>query len=245
MSEVIDEVTVDEPITDVGVDAGAVEASEPSGVGEAAVQESVPESATPAWAPSQEEFQALQQQISQMAQYLTPAQEVPQAPQYLQEDPTTGEYGIDPNQLEAFIQFKINEGVNARLSPVEPILSQTVADRGEQVINQQFESLKGELGSFDVSVAREIAEGLAARPGADPYRALREGAQRAAALEKAIADRAIEQYKQNLGNVANAKAEGAASGSAVPAYELPTGKDGKKDYGAAINNWLARNGYEQ
>src|SRR6476469_1657848 len=105
MSEVMEEPIMDESISDV--DAGAVEASDASGVAEEAVQESVPESATPAWAPSQEEFQALQQSVAQIGQLLTPQQEAPQAPQFLQEDPTTGEYGIDPNALQESIKLQI------------------------------------------------------------------------------------------------------------------------------------------
>lgn len=244
MSDVIDEVAMSEPITEVGVDAGAVEAADASGVAEAAIQESVPESATPAWAPSQEAFESLQNSVAQIGQLLTPVQQAPQAPQYLQEDPTTGEYGIDPNALTEYINFQIQQGVDARLSPVEPILSQTVADRGEQVIAQHLDSLEAEVGSFDKGIAREIAEGLAARPGADPYQSLKEGARRAAALEKQIADRAIEQYKVNLGNVANAPTGGgAAGGSAVPAYELPRDNKGRVSYESATDNWLERNGY--
>lgn len=243
MSEVMEEAIMDEPITDVGSDAGAVEPVEASGVVDAGTQELAPEAATPAWAPSQEAFESLQQQQQRILEMLQPpAPPEPQAPEWLQSDPETGEYGIDPNALREYIQYEINQGVQQRIGAFEPVLNQTVADRGEQVISQHLETLKGKVGDFDPAIAREIAEGLAARPGADPYRALEEGAKRANAYLNSIKQAAVEEYKQSLSNIGNARTDGAVGGSAVSSYEIPRNSDGKLDYGAAVDNYLARRG---
>ena len=240
MSDVLDEVAMDEP-TDVGADAGAVEEADASGVADVSTPE-VPEAATPAWTPSQEEFAALQQSVAQIAQQFQPQPEVQQAPQFLQQDPDTGEYGIDPNALQQYIDWQVQQGVQSRIGAYEPALNQTVADRGEQVISQHLETLKGKVGDFDPAIAREIAEGLAARPGADPYRALEEGARRANAFLTQVKQQAVEEYKQQLSNIGEARPDGPAAGSAIQGFEPKRDSQGRIKYDDVVDNWVARRG---
>lgn len=232
--------------TPAGVEGEVAEPTDVPGVAEEstpAVEAGVSpvESAAPPWAPSQEEWAALTGTVQQLAaSFQPPAPPAPEAPSFLQTDETTGENYIDPAQLQAYINFQIEQGVNGRLNPVEPILNQTIADRGEQIINTRFT----DLGVTDDArpVARAIAEGIAAAPGADPNAALKNAAEMIAEHDKRVAAQAVEAYKTTLGNIGSAPVEPGATGAAVNAYELPKGRDGRIDYKDAMNNWLARNG---
>ena len=211
----------------------SLEASEPT----------VAEPAAPGWAPSQEDWQALTGTVQQLAQANAPAPPPPPAaPAFLQVDPDTGESLIDPNGLQEYINFQIQNGVQARIGQYEPIMNQTVADRGEQLINDRFTSLASELPGFDPSdgVARDIAEGLAPRLG-DPNAAMTQAAQRLVEHDKRVSEKAVEQYKQTLSNIGNAPREPGATGAGVESSEHEVGPNGKVSYGSVTDRWIERN----
>ncbi len=224
---------------DVGADPeGAVEAS---GVAEAVVPETAAETA-PSWAPPQDQWEQMQQRLDYLAQAVTPQQpdpgpSLPGFDSVIRED----EYGntiIDPAALQQYLDQNIEAGVNARMAPVQPVLDQTIADRGEQVIAERFGALQTEVGAFDTAVARQIAEGLASQ-GSDPNEAIRQAAILAHNHDKTIREAAIEEYKATLANIGNAPREPGVAGAGVSRIEPRSGADGYKD---VEKNFLERLG---
>jgi len=233
-------------IADEGVDPGAegVPGDAPGVVDpEPALEASEPtalEPAAPGWAPSQEDWQATQATIAQIAQQLQPPPPpAPQAPQWMQTDPDTGESLIDPNQLSAYIDFQIQQGVQQRIGTYEPIMNQTIADRGEALITERLTELQSQVGAFDPNVARQIAEGLVTR-GGDPFQAIKDAAALAHSYQESVKAAAIEEYKQQLANIGNAPREPGASGAGVDVRDLPVEANGKISYEAVTRDWAAR-----
>ena len=237
-----------EAVLEGGADAGA-DPGETSGVVDpgtpdtTAVEAVVEPEATPTWAPTQEDWSSLTQRLDALSQAVAPpppaAPAAPQLADYLQTDPTTGEQSFTPEGLERYI----NDRVNDRLSTVEPVLNQTIADRGEQLIQQRLGELQTEVGPFDAKLARQVAEGLASLPGADPNVVLKQAAEYVREAQKAAADAAVEEYKKTLSNVGGAAREPGASGAAVDRVEPLSGPVGYKDversflerYGIAVS----------
>lgn len=230
-----------EAVLDGGADAGAALDDPTLGVSDAepalddsagAVDSVAAPEAAPTWAPSQEDWAGLTQTVQSLVQAVTPQPIVPAAPQlndYLQQDPVTGEMQFTPEGLDKYISDRVAAGVNDRIGSYEPILNQTVSDRGEQLINQRLEQLQTEVGPFDATVARQIAEGLAVLPGAEPNAVLKQAAETARAYEKSIGEKAVEEYKKTLSNIGNAPREPGAAGSAVDRIEPRSGLNGYKD----------------
>lgn len=219
---------MEEPVIEEAVEA-AVEAPEP-----------VVEEAAPSWSgPSQEEWEALNGTIGQLAQqFAPPPAEAPGIDSYFPPDPETGEATLTFEALDRYVQDRIEAGVNSRLGQFEPVLNQTVADRGEQLINQEFDKLASQ-GDFDRALARELAEGYAST-GHAPDEAIRRGAQRAREVAQAAAQSAVDEYKKTLGNIGNAPREPGVNGAGLPDEEhLPTGHPDR--YKQIADNWAARN----
>lgn len=208
----------------------AVEAAEP------AVE------AAPAWAPSPDEWNNLTQSVQQLSQQFQP---VEPEPEYFPTDPVTGEQSLTMEGLQKFVQDQIQAGI----SQYEPVLNQTVAERGEQLINQTFENLAkpadqggAGLGDFDRALARELAEGYASS-GFAPDEAIKRGAQRARDFAQAERQAGIEQYKEEYGttikNISQAPHEPGVNGAGVPSEELlPVGHPNR--YKQVADNWAAR-----
>lgn len=242
-----------EAVLDGGADAGAVEdpggasgVAEPGTPTETAADLSgdVAAEAAPAWAPTQEDWQTLTSTVQYLAQQVAPPPAAPPAPpqlaDYTQTDPATGETSFTPDGLERYINDRINQGVDAKLGPVEPVLNQTIADRGEQLIQQRLEQLQTEVGSFDAKLARSVAEGLAVLPNADPNAVLKQAAEMVRDMQKTIGDAAIEEYKKTLSNVGNAQREPGANGAAVDRLEIAVGDPDR--YKKVGDDWAARHG---
>ena len=236
-----------EAVPDGGVDAGAVDDST-LGVSDTAPDDSAgavdsgAASAAPTWAPSQEDWAGLQGTVQNLVQTLTPQPAAPVAPQlndYLSQDPITGEMQFTPEGLDKYITDRVSTGVNERMGSFEPILNQTVSDRGEQLITQRLSELQTEVGPFDSKVARQIAEGLAVLPGAEPNAVLKQAAETARSYEKTIGEKAVEAYKATLSNIGNAPREPGANGSAVDRIEPRSGSQGYKD---VADSFMERNG---
>lgn len=238
MSDLLEETA---PGGGVEGEAAGVEGEAP-GVVEPAAQEATPEPATSPWAPPQEQWESLVGTVQQLAQSLQPAPAVPEAPSFVQTDDTTGETLVDPAGLQRYIEWQVEQGIQSRVGQYEPVLQQTQAQQGEQIINQRFEALQDTVGTFDTALAREIAEGIASRGGIDPNSAIEQGARRAAEHDKTVAARAVEEYKKTLGAIGQAPREPGANGAAIPGFEPQRGADGKIPYGPTVDNWIARNG---
>lgn len=229
---------------DEGAEGGAVEPVDVPGVAEAAPVEetSVPETtATSPWAPSQDDWNALTGTVQNLQRALTPPAPEPQAPEFITQDELGDSY-VDPAQLAAYIQYQVDQGVQSRLGNYVPVLDQTVADRGEQVINEHFDRAEKAVGGdFNRGLARAVAEGLA-NQGMDPASAVLEAAKmaRAARVEERAAG--VEEFKTTLGNIGSAPREPGAVGAATDLYEAPRGRDGRIDYKVVTDNWLARHG---
>ncbi len=219
-----------------GVEGGADDPAEAPGVAEPETTVLV-ESAAPPWAPSQDDWQALTGTVQALAQQFQPAPEVPEPPSFQVADETTGETYIDPAGLQAYIDFQIQQGIQGTVGPYKPILDQTTADRGEQLISQHLDQLQTTVGDFDTELARQIAEGLAARQGADPFQALKQGAEIAHAKHHAIGQAAVEEYKKTLGNIGSAPREPGAAGAGVERLEPRPGLQGYND---VADNFVAR-----
>ena len=214
-----------ETTPDGGADGGVADDTPSDEVSpEVETPEVAPEAVSP-WAPSQEDWAGLTSTVQNLVQAVTPQPVAPTAPSYIQEDPVTGESLIDPAALQQYIDYQVNQ----RMGSYEPILNQTVSDRGEQLINQRLEQLQTEVGPFDPKVARQIAEGLAVLPGAEPNAVLKQAAESARSYEKTIGEKAVEAYKATLSNIGNAPREPGATGSAVDGFEPRKGLDGYKD----------------
>ena len=241
-----------EAVLDGGADAGAVaDPGGASGVAEpglpaepaADTSAAAEPAAAPAWAPTQEDWQALTQTVQTLAQHAAPppAQPAPAAlGDYLQTDPQTGEQSFTPDGLERYINDRIAQGVDAKLSPVEPVLNQTIADRGEQLINQRLTELQTEVGPFDPKLARSVAEGLAVLPNADPNAVLKQAAEMVRDMQKTAGAAAVEEYKKTLSNVGNAQREPGANGAAVGRLEIAVGDPDR--YKKVGDDWAARHG---
>ena len=231
-----------ETVPDGGVDAGDDPGVSDAAPEDGAVDPGTAIEAVPAWAPSQEDWQNLTGTVQNLVQGLTPQPVAPAAPQlndYLSQDPITGEMQFTPEGLDQYITDRVSTGVNERMGSFEPILNQTVSDRGEQLINQRLSELQTEVGPFDTKVARQIAEGLAVLPGAEPNAVLKQAAETARSYEKTIGEKAVEAYKATLSNIGNAPRDPSATGSAVGGYERPSGQDG---YKAVEDSFLERHG---
>lgn len=206
------------------------------------VAEAAPEApAEPAWAPTREDWDALNGRLDAFAQQLAPpAPEEPSQPDLSGYASPDGEVTLEG--LQRYINDSINAGVNARMSQVEPVLNQTIAERGEALIAQQFDQLKGELGGeFNTKFARSLAEGYAAT-GYDPASAIRQAAQDAYEFAQAERQAGVEQYKTTLKNIGSAPREAGVSGAGVyDESELPAGMSSQDKYKILADRWVGRN----
>jgi hypothetical protein len=215
-------------------EAPAEPAVEAAAAPEPSVAETVPEQP---WAVSRSDWDQLVGTVQTLAGALQPALAEPAQPDIAQYAGPDGELSYDG--LQRFISDQIQAGVDARLSQVEPVLNQTIAERGEHLISQKFNELKSTVGEFDTELARELAEGYAST-GFQPDEAIRRGAQRAFEFAKAQRDAAVEHYKTTLSNISSAPREGAAVGAGIPDEGMPASYNGDK-YKWIADNWAARN----
>lgn len=210
----------------------AAEPSEPAAAAEPAAEPA-------AWTgPSQDEWQQLTGSLQQLQQQFQP---VEPEPEYFPVDPETGDQTLTMEGLQKFVQDQIRAGI----SQYEPVLNQTVAERGEQLITQTFENLAkpadqggAGLGDFDRTLARELAEGYASS-GVAPDEAIKRAAQRARDFAEAQRQAGIEQYKTTIQNISQAPREPGVNGAGIPAEEhLPVGHPDR--YKQVAENWAAR-----
>lgn len=218
-------------------EGSTVDVPEPTEALEEAVVET-PEPVEPSWSFTEAEYNALNERLDQLAGFVQPPPPEP-VQQSLESyaDPVTGE--ITAESLQAYVQTQIQEAVQARVSPYEPILNQTVSERGEQIIAQKFESLKTEVGDFNTKFARSLAEGYAAT-GVDPDSALRQAAKEAYEFAQAERQAGVEQYKTTLQNIGSAPREGAAAGAGVLDDSSLAGLTGDQKYKALADRWVDR-----
>lgn len=203
------------------------------------VAETTAEAPAPeAWAPTREDWESLNSRLDSFAQQFAPPAPEPQAPDFSSyADPTSGEVTLEG--LQRFISDQVQAGVNARMAQVEPVLNQTIAERGEALIAQKFDSLKTELGGeFNTNVARVIAEGYAAQ-GHDPDTAIRQAAREAFEFAQAERKAAVEQYQSTLKNISNAPREAGVNAAGLPDEGMPADYQGDK-YKWLADNWAAR-----
>ena len=231
----------DEAVSVVDAEAGAEPAS---GEAPGAVQPDVTETPTgddsatgsaPAWAPTQDDWQALQTELAQLRQAVAPAPAAAPEPQftdYFQQD-ADGSLLIDPANLQKYIE----DQVQGQLASVRPVLDQTIQERGEHLISQELEKLKETVGPFDAKLARTVAEGLVRETG-DPMQALHQAAKLVHDSFASAGSSAVEEYKKTLANVGNAPTDPSAAGAALLDQPKP------RSYGDAVNNWLSRNGFQ-
>lgn len=226
-----------ETVLDAAVEGGG----EPEAVAEETpAAEAAPE--VP-WAPSQDDWQALTARFDALSQAVAPpapaAAAEPELTEYFATDPNTGEVQVDLQNLGRYIKDQIDSGIKAGIGPYEPVLNQVVGDRGESVVNQQFDRLSVPAGHR--SITRDVAEGLVLQSG-DSAAAISEAAQKVSALVRAERAAAVEEYRTTLGNVGTAPRDGAAAGIAVERQEPRAGMDGYRDVERA---WIERNGGNQ
>lgn len=194
-----------------------------------------PTDAPQTWAPTPQDWEALNGKLDALQSQIAPQE--PQQPDFTQyADPMSGEVTMEG--LQRFISDQVSAGVNARMSQVEPVLNQTIADRGEALISQKFTELQGSIGSFDTGLARELAEGYAST-GYQPDEAIRRGAQRAYEFAQAQRTAAVDEYKTTLGNIGKAPREAGAAGAGLPDEGMPENYNGDK-YKWLADNWAAR-----
>ena len=231
-----------EAVLDAGVEAGAADAAPAEAPGavqdgatEAAPEPPIEADATPAWAPTQDDWQNLQSELAQLRQAVTPQEPTAAAPAL--SDYADAEGIITPDALQRYIAEEVQRGVQAQMEPVRPVLDQTIQERGEQMVRAEFDRLKSTVGDFDPDLARAIAEGLVHQTN-DPAAALTQAAQLAHNALKAARETAVEEYKQTLANIGNAPTEPGAAGAGVLDETKP------KDYNDATARWLARHGIQ-
>jgi hypothetical protein len=229
-------------MSDIVLENGLPPAENPEPEAEAAVVPEAPVAeASPEqpWAPAREDWESLVGTVQTLAGALQPQAPEPQQPDLSgYTDPVSGEVTLEG--LGRYINDAIEAGVNSRMSQVEPVLNQTIAERGEALITQKFEQLKGELGGeFNTKFARALAEGYAAT-GHDPDSAIRQAAREAYEFAQAERKAGVEQYKTTLSNIGQAPREGSAAGAGIPEEGLPANYNGDK-YKWLADNWVARN----
>jgi hypothetical protein len=214
------------------VEEPAVETAEPAG-------ETQPTQGAP-WAPDPEEWQQLTGTVQQLAENLRPVPVQPEPPginDYFPVDPATGETTLTLEGLDRMVQDRAEALVGQRLGMFEPVLNQTVADRGEQLINQKFDSL-AEAGDFDRTLARELAEGYAST-GMDPNVAIERAAERARGFAQAQRQQGVDEYKTTLQNIGSAPREPGVAGAGV-AGEEPLPLQHPDRYKQVADNFVAR-----
>lgn len=223
-------------LADPGLTVDAVDTPEPVEAPEPVAVEPEPQ-----WAPTSDDWNQLNARIETLASAIPQPQAVEPVQVGLEAyaDPVTGD--ITADGLQRYIDSQIEQGVNGRISAYEPVLNQTVAERGEQVIQQKFADLKTTVGDFDDVLARELAEGYAASLG-DPNLAIQKAAQRAHEFAQAQRTAGVEEYKTTLGNIGQAPREPGANSSGVydetDLSNLPPGTD---KYKLLADRWAARN----
>ena len=225
-----------------GAEEGVVEPENDPGVSDPGAAEETPvepeaEAASP-WAPSADDWNSLTSTVQALAQQMQPAPELPQAPEFVSTDELGDSY-VDPEQLTAYINYQIEQGVNQRIGNYMPVLDQTVSDRGEVVINQHFDQAEKTVGGdFDRTLARAIAEGYSAQ-GMDPRQAVLEAAKVARSARVSEREAGVSEYKTTLENIGKAPREAGAAGAAHQTEERPEGVD---PYKWVSDNWAARHG---
>lgn len=233
-----------EPVLENGIPAEAEPVVEEAPAEPVAVEEP----AAPAWAPAPEEWQSLVGSVKELRDQFQPVEPEPQGlADYFPTDPASGEMSFTVDGLEKYVQDQINAGVQAKLGAYEPVLNQTVAERGEALISQTFETLAkpveqggAGLGEFNHKLARSLAEGYSSS-GYAPDEAVRRAAKDAHDFAQAERQAAIEEYKQTLTSIAKAPREPGVNGAGVlDESGPPEGSSSADRYKWVADNWAAR-----
>lgn len=193
-----------------------------------------------AWSVSQQDWENLHGTVQALAQTLTPTPQAPREPafnDFFTPDPVSGEIELTADGIEKYLDTKVQHRLDQALGNYTPVLNQTVADRGEQIIQGKLDSLQGTVGAFDKQLARELAEGYASTGSMHPDEAIQRGAQRAAEFAKAEREAGVAEFKTTLSNIGEAPHEPGAAGAAVSEFRPRSGADGYKD---VADNWAAR-----
>lgn len=226
--------SVDEPVADPAPVEPEIQQQEPEAV----------------WAPPREEWDYVRSTLEQLAQaqQQSPQQfyQEPQAPDYsayFPVDPMTGEANVTLDGIDRLVADRAAQMVEQRLSQYEPVMNQTIAERGETLIQQKFDALSkpvsegGIGGQFNTKYARTLAEGYAAS-GMDPNHAIQQAAREAYEFAQAERKAGAEEYKNTLGNIGKAPREPGAESAGV--YDESQPPEGVDKYKWLANRWVDR-----
>ncbi len=144
-----------------------------------------------AWAPSQEEFTALQEQMRSVTGIVPTVQQMAQFLQQAQAEHEGEEY--EDLDVEQIIQARINQA----MAPIMPIVQQSAQKSGQEQMNKLFKEQEDKLGKFDHELAERAAHSYFQETG-NPVKAVEMGAKYAADYAKKLKDEAVEEYKKSL-----------------------------------------------
>lgn len=169
------------------------------------------------------------QQQQHPAQQQAPQEE--QLPDYDPFDPeSTSRY------INAAVQRGVQQGMQEQMGMYEPVLGQIAQREAEALARSELGRLQEDVGAFNEDAALLVAAGVIEQ-GGDPSQALATAAHYMRNLEAQIRQDAVEAYKKELGQIAEAPQE-APTGTPAQVQETPP--QGARRYEEVVENFLRR-----
>ncbi len=178
----------------------------------------------------------MEQQQQQGGQQQYPAQQQ-QAPQ---EEPLPDYDPFDPESTSRYINEAVARGVQRgmqeQMGMYEPVLGQIAQREAEQLARSELGKLQENVGAFNEDAALLVAAGVIEQ-GGDPSQALLTAAHYMRDFEAKLRQDAVEAYKKELGQIAEAPQE-APTGTPAQVQETPP--QGARRYEEVVENFLRK-----
>ena len=185
----------------------------------------------PAWTPSREDFEALQESNKQLQAKLAEHDSYFQPPE---DDgmPDMSEIDLsDPYTMAALIDRVVDQ----RLQSVTPYVKTAAQEQGKKQMETMFGELEAEVGSFDHDLAERTAFYFYDQSG-DAEKSVREAAKYAAEVRKRERDEATSEIRSRATRRGSGSSEDfGATTSAVP------GETPAKSYDEVIDKYVHQN----
>ena len=183
----------------------------------------------PAWSPSREDFQALQESNKQLQAKLAEHDSYFEAPA---EEPDLSEIDLsDPYTMAALI----DRVVESRLQTVTPYVKTAAQQQGKAQMETMFGELEKEVGSFDHDLAERTAFYFYDQTG-DAEKSVREAAKYSAEVRKRERDEATSELRSRATRRGGGSSEDfGATTSAVP------GEPAARTYDEVIDKYVHQN----
>lgn len=179
-----------------------------------------PAASEPAWAPSLEEYQALQQQVEQLAQYVQPQQ-----PQWQPQQ--QGPPRPDPWERPETFQDDLDAYIEAKTAFVGQLQQEMVQVQGREEAMGMLDKIANDVGPFDKDMAYTLARqmvvsGQAPAPQSDreAQQVLAEAAKQVRDYERRVGEAYHQQQLEQIQGLSGVRREPGQSGQAGAASQL-------------------------